>query len=248
MDFFRIDSYKAAIDEKRPFEGELLTQLREYYRIGLTWTSNALEGNTFSEMETKILLEDGLTVGGKPLKDVYETTGHGAAYDHMFSLYQRREITTEDICTLHRLFYRAIDEAHAGVWRDHEVFVTGTDYVFPAPGELPGLMDELAGWIQCERKNLHPVEFAALLHLKFVSIHPFVDGNGRVARLLMNLALIQDGYMLAIVPPILRREYLESIRAYQQRGDVATFVDFVADRVLESEKEIMRLLHIPRPR
>ena len=87
-----------------------------------------------------------------------------------------------------------------------------------------------------------------MLHLKFVSIHPFIDGNGRVSRLLMNLALIQDGYMLAIIPPIMRSEYLSKIRAYQQRGEADGFCEFIAERAYESEKEIMRLLHIPAPK
>jgi len=88
-------------------------------------------------------------------------------------------------------------------------------------------------------------KIATLLHLKFVTIHPFIDGNGRVARLLMNTALIQDGYLLAIVPPILRQEYISAIREYQQRDITAPFCDLIAERVLESEKEVMRLLHIP---
>jgi Fic family protein len=92
---------------------------------------------------------------------------------------------------------------------------------------------------------MHPVRFAAMLHLKFVTIHPYIDGNGRVARLLMNAALIQDGYMLAIVPPVIRHDYMSSIRLYQMKGDAEVFCDLIADRVLESEKEIMRLLKIP---
>ena len=122
--------------------------------------------------------------------------------------------------------------------------VTGSDYVLPAPSELDGLMDELEVWIRENRDNSHPVEFSAMLHLKFVTIHPFIDGNGRVARLLINLALIQDGYLPAIVPPILRPDYLSAIRGYQNRGDAATFCAFIAERELETQKEMMRMLHI----
>jgi Fic family protein len=244
----RIDANKAAIDTVRPFEGSTLNQLREYYRIGLTWTSNALEGNALTDVETKVLLEDGLTIGGKPLRDTFEAIGHSHAYDYMFGLLSRRCVTVEDIKTLHRLFYLSIDEPHAGVWRDVNIIVTGSDYEFPAPDELAGLMSGLEQWSVDERSALHPVSFAAMLHLRFVTIHPFVDGNGRVARLLMNTALIQDGYMLAVVPPILRPDYLAAIRVYQRRGDSAPFCDFIAERVLESEKEIMRLLKIPPPK
>jgi Fic family protein len=244
----RLDTYKAAIDAVRPFEGETLRQLREYYRIGLTYTSNALEGNSLTEVETKILLEDGLTVGGKPLRDTFEAVGHAAAYDYMFGLLGKRSITSADIKTLHRLFFQRIDETRAGVWRDVSIIVTGSNYEFPAPAVLDGLMAELEAWVRDERENMHPVRFAAMLHLKFVTIHPFIDGNGRVARLLLNAALIRDGYLLAVVPPILRTDYLSTIKAYQQRDDAVPFCDFIAERVLESDKEIARLLHIPIPK
>ena len=240
----RLDMNKAAIDNIRPFEGETLKQLREYYRIGLTWASNALEGNSLTEIETKVLLEDGLTVGGKPLRDTLEAVGHSNAYDYMFGLLGKRCITVKDILTLHRLFYGLIDAQNAGKWRDVNIIVTGSDYGFPAPAELDGLMAGLGRWMEGERERTHPVRYAAMLHLKFVTIHPFIDGNGRVARLLMNAALIHDGYMLAVVPPILRTDYLACIRKYQQSDDDSSFCDFIARRVYESEKEIMRLLKI----
>jgi len=100
-------------------------------------------------------------------------------------------------------------------------------------------------WIASERKNYHPVEFAAQLHKRFVFIHPFIDGNGRICRLLMNRALLQDGYMLAIIPPILRQEYISLLELAHTNDQ--PFKNFIAERVLESEKEIMRLLHMPMP-
>jgi Fic family protein len=237
----RLDDYKAEIDKIRPFEGESLRQLRDYYRIGLTYTSNAIEGNSLTEIETKVLIEDGLTVGGKPLRDSFEAVGHAAAYDYMFGLINSRDITINDIKTLHRLFYQKIDETRAGVWRDVPIIVTGTDYKFPAPRNLERLMNELEAWANENRSKMHPVEFAAMLHLKFVTIHPFIDGNGRVARLLMNTALIQDGYLLAIVPPILRSDYLSTVRLFQNKGNAKPFCDLIAECVLESDREIARL-------
>jgi Fic family protein len=242
-----IDRYRDAIAAERPFEGDTLRQLREYYRIGLTWTSNALEGNSLSEIETKVLLEDGLTIGGKPLRDTLEAVGHSHAYDYMFSLLGNRRITVDDIKKLHYLFYKSIDEPNAGVWRKVSIIVTGSDHEFPIPAELDELMADFERWIDGERNTMHPVRFAAMLHLKFVTIHPFIDGNGRVARLLMNTALIQDGHMIAVVPPILRTDYIYAIRRYQQKGETKPFCDLIAKRVYDSEKEIMRLLHIPFP-
>lgn len=134
----RIDRYKAAIDELRPFEGDLLGQIKSYYRIGLTWSSNALEGNTLTESETKILLEDGLTVGGKPLRDTFEALGHAQAYDFMFTLLGRREITEEDALTMHRMFYKDIDGEAAGRYRDRPVIITGSKYPVCKVEKIPG--------------------------------------------------------------------------------------------------------------
>lgn len=244
----KIDRYHHAISEVRPFEGNMLKQLKDYYRIGLTWSSNAIEGNTLTISETKVVLEDGLTIGGRPLRDFYETVGHGEAYDFMFTLIKERHVCIKDIKTMHRLFYKNISEADAGAWRKEPIIVSGSEYMFPRPQEIEIQMQELEKWIKVERNNYHPVVFAALLHLKFVSIHPFIDGNGRASRLLMNLALIQDGYQLAIIPPVLRPEYNDTIRQYQNNGKHEPFCDFIAERVYETQKEIMRLLHIVFPK
>lgn len=242
----KIDHYKAAIDELRPFEGELLKELKAYYRIGLTWSSNAIEGNTLTESETKVLLEDGLTAGGKPLKDTFEALGHAQAYDFMFTLLHSRQITEGDALTMHRMFYKDIDPEAAGRYRTKPIIITGSKYAVCKVELIQAEMNKLFQWAAKERDQYHPVEFAAQLHKRFVFIHPFIDGNGRISRLLMNTALIQDGYMLAVIPPVLRQEYISLLeRAHK---DDRPFMDFIAERVLESEKEIMRLLHIPFPK
>ncbi len=244
----KTDRFHDTITKIRPFEGHMLQQLKDYYRIGLTWSSNAIEGNTFTISETKVVLEDGITIGGRSLRDFYETVGHGDAYDFMFTLISERSISLDDIKAMHRLFYKNIDETNAGTWRMEKIIVSGSEYVFPKPQEIERQMRDLENWIKVERANYHPVIFAAMLHLKFVSIHPFIDGNGRASRLIMNLALIQDGYQLAIIPPILRSEYNDAIRQYQNKGNPDPFCDFIAERVFETQKEIMRLLCIPFPK
>jgi len=241
----KIDLFQKEINALRPLEGEMLGQIKDYYRIGLTWTSNALEGNSLTESETKVLLEDGLTVGGKPLRDVFEAVDHAKAYDFMFSLFQTRRIDEWAVLKMHELFYQNIEPGYAGRYRDVRVLITGSQYPVAAPGKVQDEMDRLFGWVQKEREGYHPVEFAAQLHKRFVFIHPFKDGNGRVARLLMNLALIQDGYLPAIVPPILRRDYVSLLeRAHRDDGE---FIEFIAEREFESQKEILRLFQIPFP-
>ena len=241
----KVDRYQAAINKVRPFEGHMLNEIKAYYRVGLTWSSNALEGNTLTETETKVLLEDGLTAGGKPLRDTFEALGHAQAYDFMFSLLNSRQITEADALTMHRMFYRDIDEAYAGKYRDKQVFITGSKYPVCKPERIADEMKELFAWVASSRNKFHPVEFAALLHKRFVFIHHFIDGNGRLSRLLMNAALIQDGYMLSVIPPVLRQEYISLLELAHK--DDRPFIDFITERVYETQKEIMRLLHIPFP-
>ncbi len=241
-----LDLYKATIDKYRPFEGEMLKQLKDYYRIGLTWSSNALEGNTLTESETKMLLEDGLTVGGKPLRDTFEAIGHAKAYDFMFTLLKNRTITERDVLTMHQMFYESIEKEYAGKYRDIDVFISGSKYPVTETNYIQTEMEELFQWITAERDQFHAVAFAAQLHKKFVFIHPFKDGNGRIARLVMNTTLIQDGYLLAIIPPVLRHEYIELLERAHRNDE--PFEQFIAERVIESQKEIMRLLHIPIPK
>lgn len=224
----------------RPLDEYELKQLREYYRIGLTWTSNALEGNSLTESETKVVLEDGMTIGGKPLREHYEATGHSEAYNLLWQLADKQEIGEQDIVELHRLFYFRIDPAAAGTYRTRNVIITGTDFIPPSPASLPFAMQEFVASMPLLRQ-LHPVEHAALLHLNLATIHPFADGNGRTARLLMNLALLQSGYPVTIIPPILRGDYIAALQASNKVNN-APFINFITCCVWESQKEYLRLL------
>lgn len=244
--YILLDLYKSAIDERRPFEGEMLTQLKDYYRIGLTWSSNALEGNTLTESETKVLLEDGLTVGGKPLRFTFEAIGHAKAYDYIFTLLNTGTIAEKDVRTMHQMFYERIEAEEAGKYRDMDVFISGSKYPVTEPKRIQAEMDGLLQWVAAAREQFHPVVFAAQLHKRFVFIHPFKDGNGRIARLIMNMALIQDGYLPAVIPPVLRHEYIGLLE--KAHRDDKPFEQFIAERVIESQKEVMRLLHIPIPK
>ncbi|MBQ4440204.1 MAG: Fic family protein, partial [Kiritimatiellae bacterium] len=193
-----------------------------------------------TESETKVVIEDGLTIGGKPLKDVYEATGHAKAYDFLYKLTKDEPVAEDDILKIHRLFYGQINKDNAGVWRKVRVFISGSHRVLPAPEKVPMLMAEFVRWMAASEGRLHPVEFAALVHRKFVYIHPFVDGNGRIARLLMNLALLRAGWSLAIIPPICRHEYIAALDKAGRTS--APFVRFIRDRVCETQKELLRLM------
>lgn len=149
----RLDLYQNIINELRPFEGEMLKQVKDFYRVGLTWTSNALEGNSLTESETKVLIEDGLTVGGRPLRDMFEAVDHAKAYDYMFTLLENKEITERDILYLHKLFYQNIEEEFAGEYRDIPVFISGSNYPVTKVENIKREIEDLCKWIGRERKT-----------------------------------------------------------------------------------------------
>ncbi len=233
------DKLQQQINKLKPLKVEELEQLRQYYKIGITYSSNALEGNTLTESETKVVIEDGLTVGGKPLKDHLEAEGHAVAYDFMWKLAKSKGFTEKDIKNLHKLFYQKIDEKNAGKYRKIKAFISGSEFVPPPPNEVAPIMRMFVSELGINF-GMHPIDRAARVHLDFVSIHPFVDGNGRVARLLMNLCLLQSGYPITIIPPIKRVEYIAALEKAHRQPKV--FAEFIDSCVEQSQIEYLRLL------
>ena len=235
----QIDDLQIEIDKHRPLEPYHLKQIREYFRIGLTYTSNALEGNSLTETETKIVLEEGITIAGKPLREHLEAVGHSDAYNYMHELVQKKDFSEADIKKLHHLFYFRMDEAEAGVYRSVKAVITGSKYPLPTPDRIPKLMSEFVIRAHAIRKENHPVVAAALIHKEFEFIHPFVDGNGRVGRLLMNLVLLQSGFVSAVIPTISRRDYIQALeKAHVDDTDLCIFI---ARAVKETQQDYIRL-------
>ena len=230
----------------RPLSPETLQSLKEYYRVGTTFTSNALEGNSLTESETKVIIEDGLTIEGKPLRDVYEAVGHAKAYDYMYELSHNEPLTEEVICNLHKLFYQQMDSERAGQYRKVPVFISGSRYSVSPVAEIDKRMKQLVQWFNNNENKLHPVVLAAELHKRFVFIHPFIDGNGRMARLLMNLSLMRNDYNIAIIPAVTRAEYISALEQAHNDGNV--FVSFIAERVIMTQLDILRLFRESEPK
>ncbi|MBP5502186.1 MAG: Fic family protein [Bacteroidales bacterium] len=231
----------------RPLGAETLKSLKDYYRIGLTFTSNAIEGNSLTESETKVVVEDGLTVEGKPLKDLYEATGHASAFDFVYSLAKDKPLEESDILTIHKLFYEKIDVSKAGIYRKVPVFISGSKYAVSPVDKIENRISKLVDWYNNNENKIHPVILAAQMHKRFVFIHPFIDGNGRLARLLMNLALMRNDYNIAIIPQIMRSEYISVLE--RAHSNDTPFTVFIADRVIATQSDILRLFSetIPQP-
>ena len=239
----KIDNLKAKIDSFIPLSENILKQIKAYFKISFTYTSNALEGNTLSLSETKIIIEDGITIGGKPVKDHLEVIGQANAYDLLFDIAQNeKDITEQTILKLHHMLYNNIDEAKSGKYRDCNVLITGSEYELPKHDKLPELMKEFCAEIPVKKENLHPVEFSAWLHERLVSIHPFIDGNGRTARLIMNLALLQAGYNIITIPPVVRNDYIFGLQEAQLKDNIQPFTNFISEMVLEAQKEYLRII------
>jgi len=244
----RIDENKRLMDGRRPLAPQELKELDNFYRIGLTYTSNALEGNTLTLSETKIALEDGITVGGKPLRDFYEATGHAEAYDFMLKVARSDNLAFSEniILKLHKRFFNSLDADEAGKYRSYQVLITGTDYIPPTAEEVPTLMSAFVDELNEKAKTMHPVLLSAFAHRKFVDIHPFADGNGRTARLLMNLILVNRGYQIVSIPPILRHEYIEALHAAQRGANPndELFFKLICECEIESQKDFARMFRI----
>ena len=204
-----------------------------------TYNSNAIEGSTLTRQETLVVLKHGLTVGGRSLIEHLEAINHQHAIDFVEQLATQPEVVTEDdIKAIHRLVLRTIDDDHAGVYRQQQVFIAGSAYLPPPAMAIPGRMAEFAEWLartadairQEIPDALHPVERAAHAHFWLVDIHPFVDGNGRAARLIMNLLLLQAGYPIAIIRNEDRAIYYTALEEGHE-GRLESFLHFVAEAV-----------------
>lgn len=246
--FNKADHYKNMIDVNRPFSVEQLMELDHYFRVDFTHSSNSMEGNTLTLSETKIFLEDGITVAEKPIKDYYEAAGHALAYDYMLSVArtEQLDITEDMIKNLHYLFYRKLDQVEAGQYRKIQVNISGTEHLAPQAEDVPHLMEHFINQVQSSKRFMHPIEFAAICHKRLVDIHPFKGGNGITARLLMNLILVNAGYGITSIPPELRNEYINAILLSQREYDpnIDTLIEFIAERVIVTEKDSCKLLRI----
>ena len=237
--FIHIDALKARLDKLRPLSPDLVDNLREVYDIRLTYHSNAIEGNTLTQSETQIVVEKGITIGGKPLKDHLEAINHVEAIDFIRNLAEEDRIMTEwDIRQIHGLVCKG--ERGSGAYRTVNVMAAGSNYRYPDAVKVPELMQEFGEWLQ-SAPALHPVELAAEIHYRLVTIHPFHDGNGRTARLLMNLSLLRTGYPIAVIKTENRSGYIDAIIAWQSDGDDAALKEMISKCVEFSLIEILSL-------
>ncbi|GAB4457422.1 MAG: Fic family protein [Armatimonadaceae bacterium] len=245
----QLDKLKGWLDYFRPFPASVVAELKKFYDVRYTYHSNAIEGNTLSQSETEMVLEKGITVGGKTLTEHLEVIGHKEAIDYIEELARKETPVGEwEIRQIHSLILRTIDQVtaqnHAGRYRTLDVRAAGTGHLYPPHYQIAERMERFVKWLSEEDiPPLHPVERAAQTHYRFVAIHLFQDGNGRVARLLMNLMLLREGYPIAVIPNEARSAYIDSlVHAQNQDDDCVPLTLLVAGAVRDSLVEYLRIL------
>lgn len=230
----RITEKKTQLDAARPLPKNTLKSLQEKLFLEWTYHSNAIEGNTLTINETKVVLE-GITIGGKTLREHLEVINHQDAITYVETIVQKKEKLSEwQIKNIHRLVLKGIDDEYAGVYRDEQVFISGANHVPPAHYLIHEKMKEMMEWYVEEGNSLHPIQRGAMLHAIFVGIHPFIDGNGRTARLLLNLELMKDGFPPVIIKVENRLNYYEALDKAHMTEDFSDFIALVEREVDDS--------------
>jgi Fic family protein len=229
MDFSRLDALKAHLDRLRPLPDAALANLHDDLVLRWTYHSNAIEGNTLTLRETKVVLE-GITVGGKSLREHLEAINHRDAIAYVEDIVGQRESFSEwQIRNIHRLVLKSIDDDNAGRYRTLNVTIGGARHVPLDFLQVPQAMANFVRWHETEAQQLHTVERAARVHADFVKIHPFADGNGRTSRLLMNLELLKDGFPAVVLPVEQRLRYYDALDTAHVDGDYAPFLSLIAE-------------------
>ncbi|WP_420838453.1 Fic family protein [Caldalkalibacillus thermarum] len=240
-----VDRLKQKLDTYRPQPPEAVKNLRDVYRVEWTYHSNAIEGNTLSLHETKMVVEEGLTIGGKTLREHFEAINHVEAIEYVEEIIsQNIPLSEKVIKDIHSLILKNIDDRNAGRYRTINVRISGSQHEPVHHLKVPEQIGEMLDWYKDVQDKLHPVELAAKLHFKFVYIHPFVDGNGRTARLLMNFVLMRNGYPPAILKSDSEKRlaYYEALETASVHGDLEPFVKLVLEEAKESLVKYLSIL------
>ncbi|NQT60981.1 MAG: Fic family protein [Bacteroidetes bacterium] len=203
-----IQGKKRELDRHRPLQSSIVRKLEEEFSLAWTYNSNAIEGNTLSLQETEIVINQGITIGGKTVNEHFEAINHMKGIEYLKKIVNRQENLSEEVVKrLHGIILSSISDEEAGSYRRYNVRIVGAHHLPPQAVKVPALMEEFLAWYYSNEYTKSVAEIAAEIHYRFVMIHPFIDGNGRVARLLMNLYLMRNGYPPAIILKVDRKRY-----------------------------------------
>jgi|UniRef100_UPI00404A81F1 Fic family protein/DNA-binding XRE family transcriptional regulator len=220
---------KKKLDLIRSFENHRIT---DALAIEYTFESNKIEGNTLTLRETEMVINKGLTVSGKSMREHLEAINHSEAIAYIRQLVADKSFFTErELLSIHNLILRGIHPEDAGKYRSVQVMIQGSSHLPPSPFEIKRSMDDYFYWYQRNHKVVHPIVLAAEMHERLVTIHPFIDGNGRTARLVMNMILLQHGFVIANIKgdSSSRMAYYDALESVQVHQSKDSFIKFVAE-------------------
>ncbi len=232
----RLEEKLVKLNKLRPLPKSAVQKLREKFQIEMTYNSNAIEGNSLTLKETFLVINEGLTVRGKPLKDHLEAKDHHAALEYIYDLIdanKQHTISEMLIKNLHQIIVQETDKEWAGRYRNANIIIGGSEHTPPDALQVPQKMRDIVSWLNSQKNKLNVVELGALLHHKLVHIHPFFDGNGRTARLVMNVLLMQAGYPLVVILKNDRKKYY-NVLDKADSGKYEPLVRFIAQSIERS--------------
>jgi Fic family protein/DNA-binding XRE family transcriptional regulator len=238
----KIDVLHNSLQQLRAFDSYRIAQALE---LEYTFESNRIEGNTLTLKETDLVINEGLTISGKSMREHLEAINHKDAILLVKELAQAETIiAAKDVLSIHQLVLRGIENSYAGKYRNVQVMIKGSTHLPPAPYLVEKQMEDFFYWYQDNRKAMHPVLLAAEMHERLVTIHPFIDGNGRTSRLLMNLILLQSGYVIANIKGDTksRMAYYTALEEAQTKGKKDTFLKLVANYELAALERYVKVL------
>lgn len=237
-----IDVLKKKLNKFRHLDSYRITEALE---LEYTFESNRIEGNTLTLKETDLIVNEGLTISGKSMREHLEAINHAHAIEFVKELVVKKIVMNERLLLqIHNLILRGIDNENAGRYRNVQVMIKGSKHTPPQAFLVPKQMEDYFAWYQKNKKRLHPVILAAEMHEKLVTIHPFIDGNGRTARLLMNLILLQHGFVIANIKgdSMSRMAYYEALEKVQTEQSNNAFIEFVAKTEEDELKQYISIL------
>lgn len=237
-----LSDLKIKLDKLRPMDN---AKIQDALDIEYTYESNRIEGNTLTLQETQLVIEKGLTIGGKALVEHLEAINHKEAIDFVKDIVkQELPLTDYALRQTHAIVLKSIDNNNAGIYRSVPVMISGSRHLPPQPYMVPQLMEEYFAFYNEQKNILHPVVLAAEMHERLVTVHPFIDGNGRTARLIMNLVLLQHGFPIANIKGDYesRIAYYSALEKAQVQNDKAEFIQLVANVVKQSMERYLTIL------
>lgn len=243
MNFMKVDTLRAKLSAMRPLNETELKRLRNEFMIENTYHSNAIEGNTLTLRETALILQEGITIAEKPVREHLEAIGHKDAFEYVIALADAKTPLTERVIKDIHSFVLMNDAANRGIYRRVPVQILGALHTPPQPYLLPVQMEQLLADYEGVKQDKHIIEAIAEFHLRFEGIHPFIDGNGRTGRLILNLELIKAGLLPVNIKFADRRKYYDCFDAYYGGGhSIGVLAEMIAEYEIEELEKHIQIL------